>query len=202
LLGFLTFAKSPQKAESSSAFLESDLSNLCLLLNQIKLNRNSEKEFLDSLNKLNIRTTGYEIIVERGSLRLYALEGRFAIPATKLSDGTLRFFSLLAVLCHPSPPPIVCIEEPEVGLHPEILLTVAKLIKNASSRCQLIITTHSDILLDSLTNYSESVILTENPYTKNYTLLKTLDVDRIKPDLEEEGLGGLWLSGQIGGVRK
>ncbi|WP_419621951.1 AAA family ATPase, partial [Thiolapillus sp.] len=41
--------------------------------------------------------------------------------ACRLSDGTLRYLCLLAILCHPKPPPLVCIEEPELGLHPDVL---------------------------------------------------------------------------------
>ena len=46
---------------------------------------------------------------------------------------------------------LVCIEEPELGLHPDILPPLAKLLLEASERCQLIVTTHSDVLVDALT---------------------------------------------------
>jgi hypothetical protein len=45
---------------------------------------------------------------------------------------------------HPDPPPLVCIEEPELGLHPDVIQPLAKLLLNASKRMQLVVTTHSD----------------------------------------------------------
>ncbi|MFM6007971.1 MAG: AAA family ATPase, partial [Sphaerospermopsis kisseleviana] len=47
------------------------------------------------------------------------------------------------------PPPLICIEEPELGLHPDILPTIAELLIEASQRTQLIITTHSDALVSA-----------------------------------------------------
>ena len=79
-------------------------------------------------------------------------EGGRSIPATRLSDGTLRYLSLLAVLLHPDPPPLICIEEPELGLHPDLLPTLSDLMCEASKRCQVIVTTHSDVLVDALTD--------------------------------------------------
>jgi len=61
-------------------------------------------------------------------------EGDFSIPATRLSDGTLRYLCLLAILCDPEPPPLICIEEPELGLHPDILPKLADLLVSASER--------------------------------------------------------------------
>lgn len=67
------------------------------------------------------------------------------LPRVSLT-AHLRYLCLLAVLCHPSPPPLVCIEEPELGLHPDVLPTLAELLKEAATRTQLIVTTHSDVL--------------------------------------------------------
>ena len=53
--------------------------------------------------------------------------GGKTISAFRISDGVLRYLALLAVLCDPDPPPLICIEEPELGLHPDIIPTIAKL---------------------------------------------------------------------------
>ena len=83
------------------------------------------------------------------------------VPATRLSDGTIRYLCLLAVLCHPAPPPLVCLEEPELGLHPDLLPGLADLLLDASHRMQLIVTTHSDTLVDGLTKTPEAVVVCE-----------------------------------------
>jgi len=77
----------------------------------------------------------------------------------RLSDGTLRYLCLLTILCHPAPPPLICIEEPELGLHPDILPEVAKMLVDAASRTQLIVTTHSDILVDCLSDHPEAIVV-------------------------------------------
>ena len=76
------------------------------------------------------------------------------ISTARLSDGTLRFLCLLAVLCstrrNPILPLVICIEEPEMGLHPDVIPKLAKLLVEASERSQIFVTTHSDILVDAL----------------------------------------------------
>ncbi len=121
------------------------------------------------------------------------------MPATRLSDGTLRYLCMLALLCHPAPPPLICIEEPELGLHPDIIPTLAELMKEASSRCQLIITTHSDILVDAMTDQPESVLVAEK--TETGTTLTRLNSEKLQPWLEKYRLGQLWTQGEIGGTR-
>ena len=121
------------------------------------------------------------------------------VPATRLSDGTLRYLCLLAILCHPNPPPLVCIEEPELGLHPDVLPTLAELLKEASERCQLIVTTHSDILVDAMSDRPEAVLVAEKH--ESGTVLRRLEASKLKPWLEKYRLGALWTRGEIGGTR-
>ena len=46
----------------------------------------------------------------------------------RISDGALRFLAILATLYAPTTPPLVCIEEPELGLHPDALSLLAELL--------------------------------------------------------------------------
>ena len=121
------------------------------------------------------------------------------MPATRLSDGTLRYLALLAILCHPKPPPLICIEEPELGLHPDILPHLAQVLREASERMQLIVTTHSDILVDALTETPEVIVVCEKH--EGATRLKRLDRDELHPWLEKYRLGELWTRGELGGTR-
>ncbi|WP_069471972.1 AAA family ATPase [Candidatus Marithrix sp. Canyon 246] len=81
------------------------------------------------------------------------------IPAPRLSDGTLHYLFLMALLLDPNPYPLLCIEEPELGLHPDILPIIADMLIDASQRTQLIVTTHSDILISALS--PENVVICE-----------------------------------------
>ncbi len=65
-----------------------------------------------------------------------------------LSDGMLRFLCLATALLNPLPRMLVAIDEPELGLHPGLLPVVAEMIKTASERTQVLVTTHSPDLLD------------------------------------------------------
>jgi predicted ATPase len=121
------------------------------------------------------------------------------IPANRLSDGTLRYLSLLAILCDPAPASLVCIEEPELGLHPDIISTIAKLLIEASQRTQLIVTTHSADIVSALWEFPESVVVCERDSAGSR--MQRLDSIRLKKWLERYSLGELWLSGEIGGKR-
>jgi len=77
------------------------------------------------------------INVGEGLARTYLREAglREMLSAIRMSDGTLKFLCLLAVLFNPTPPPLICIEEPEIGLHPDAMQLVAEALADASQLC-------------------------------------------------------------------
>jgi len=192
--------RTPQRADQRNDFLEEDFSNLGLYLNRIKSRYPSARRIiLDNLRDLYDGISDFEISIEGGAVQVFFTEGDFVIPATRLSDGTLRYLCLLAILCDPTPPPLICIEEPELGLHPDILPNLADLMVAASKKTQLIVTTHSEFLVDALTDHPECVITCEKRDGK--TEMKRLSKDELGVWLEKYRLGELWLSGEIGGKR-
>jgi predicted ATPase len=197
--GRYTVPRLPQKADLPGDALEPDASNLGLVLNRLRGRPNAKRRLLTALQSLYDGIDDFDIRVEGGYVQVFFQEGGYTIPATRLSDGSLRYLALLAILCHPDPPPLVCIEEPELGLHPDILPTLAELLKDASERCQLIVTTHSDVLVDSMSDQPDSVLITEKG--ENGTEIKRLDAEKLKPWLEKYRLGELWTRGEIGGTR-
>jgi predicted ATPase len=135
-----------------------------------------------------------------GGLKLYVEESSgMEISANRLSDGTLRFLFLLAILLDPAPPRLIVIEEPELGLHPDVIPKIAELLVNASKRTQLVVTTHSRMLIDALGDDPDSVIVCEKH--DGQTTLERLDAERMKVWLEKYSLGELWSKGEIGGNR-
>jgi predicted ATPase len=141
----------------------------------------------------------FDVSIEGGAVQVYFMERDFVIPATRLSDGTLRYLCLLAILCDPEPPPLICIEEPELGLHPDILPKLADLLRAASGRTQIIVTTHSDILVDAMTETPEAVVVCEK--VDGQTRMERLKREDLAAWLEKYRLGQLWIQGQIGGTR-
>ena len=191
----------PQPTDSLTDFLEEDFANLALVLNRLEGGpamrdvENELKHFYETYERIGVN-------VEANTAQLWIREQglKSPVPATRLSDGTLRFLALLSILCHPKPPPLICIEEPELGLHPDIIPAVARLLKSASERTQLIVTTHSELLVDELHDDPESIVVCER-HPETGTDLKRLDKKNLSLWLEKYGPGELWAKGQIGGKR-
>ena len=187
-----------QSTHDPSDFLNEGGANLALVLSHFQ-GENKRKlvaalqELFDGIVDVNCPVTG-------GTVSLFLEEqGGRQIPASRLSDGTLRYLCLLAILLHPEPPSLVAIEEPELGLHPDLLPTLSDLLVQASEHTQLIVTTHSDVLVDALTDKPESIVVCEQE--NGESRFERLDNKRLKTWLEEYSLGDLWTSGQLGGNR-
>ena len=189
----------PQPVDMPNDFLGEDGKNLGLVLNRLRREPKAKERILKTVCQLYEGITDLDVSLEGGTVQVFAQEGNIAVPATRLSDGTLRFLCLLAILCHPNPPPLVCIEEPELGLHPDILPILGDLMREASDRCQLIVTTHSDVLVDALTDTPESIVVCEKHVGK--TEMRRLDRSSLKEWLKSYSLGELWSKGKLGGNR-
>jgi predicted ATPase len=191
------FRKAQQTDLPEHPLLE-DGGNLGLVLNNLQLQLGSRQIikklqlFYDAAEELNIKIYG-------GTVQIFIRETGLTlpIPATRLSDGTLRYLFLIALLLDPTPPPLICIEEPEIGLHPDILPVVAEMLIEASQRTQLIVTTHSDALVSALS--PESVLICDRDDRGSH--LRRLDPEPLKKWLENYSLGDLWRMGEIGGNR-
>jgi predicted ATPase len=199
-LGRRNQARSAQGTDLPSNFLLPDASNLALVLNELMQRSATRDKLLTYLQRFYEAAQFISTKIAAARVQLFIEEsGGALIPATRLSDGTLRYLSLLAILCHPSPPPLICIEEPELGLHPDVVPTIAELLKDASERTQLVVTTHSDALVSALSDVPESVIVCESG--TDGTRLRRLDPDALAAWLEKYALGDLWRMGEIGGNR-
>jgi len=84
-------------------------------------------------------------------------------------------------------------------MHPDIIGTIAELLVEASQRTQLIVTTHSDLLISKLTDIPEAVVVCDR--TSKGTTLTRLDAEDMEGWLKDYSLGEIWLKGAIGGTR-
>ena len=189
----------PQNAYLSNKWLFEDGSNLFVVLKKIKDNEESYSRYLEFLRQLYEGVDDFEIIQLDNLISIRLLEGGKHFPAARLSDGTLRYLMLLAVLCDPEPPAVVCIEEPEMGLHPDLVHVMAEALQYAAERTQVIVTTHSVRLVDHFTPTPEVIQVCEKHEGQTY--IERLDPEELKPWLENYRLGDLWSSGGIGGNR-
>lgn len=180
-------------------YMEEDFSNLNAFLLRLFEDSEVKEKYLKTLQSLFEGILDIEIqpIGDFFSLRLK--EGIHWFPAHRLSDGTIRYLCLIAILLDPTPPPLICIEEPELGMHPDLINRITTLLIEASERTQLIITTHSNIIVDGLSERPEAILVCEKENGKSQ--IERLDPEKMAPWLENYRLGDLWMRGGIGGTR-
>ena len=117
--------------------------------------------------------------------------------AQQMSDGTLKVFAYLLLLEDPTPPPFLCIEEPENGLYHKLLETLAREFRDHASGekdgSQVFITTHQPYFVDAL-EPSEVWILEKG--ADGFSTIRRASDDPIVNNMVAEGLplGGLWYS--------
>lgn len=181
-------------------FLEEDGRNLSLVLNDLQ-HQGVMAVIVEKLRAVYEDVESISVRVAGGTMQTFLRERGMSspIPAARLSDGTLRYLCLLTILYHPSPPPLICLEEPEIGLHPDLISGLAEMLREASQRTQIIVTTHSDLLVSKFSDQPEAVVVCER--TPTGTTLKRLEAKALEGWLEEYSLGDVWLKGGIGGTR-
>jgi predicted ATPase len=199
--GLVSSARQGALPSMAKDFLVDGGDNLALVMLELDYHgvRDNIRQYLKRLYEpfedIRVRLDG-------GAAQIYVREAGMLEPlsAIRLSDGTLRFLCLLAILLHPDPPPLVCIEEPEVGLHPEALEILAEVFLEASQRMQLVVTTQSEAFIDALTDSPEAVLVCERD-SDHSTQFKRLSRDKLAGWLDRYSLGELWRKGEIGGSR-
>ena len=189
----------PQNTGHPSGALQENAANLGLVLNRLNQDVAAKQRLIEAIKELYDGISDILVNVENNEVTVSLREGDMLVPAARLSDGTLRYLCLIAVLCDPTPPRLVCLEEPELGLHPDILPKLGDLLVDASSRCQLIVTTHSDTLVDKLTDTPESIVVCEK--REGQTTMRRLGGDELRHWLKRYSLGELWTRGELGGTR-
>ncbi|MBI9033675.1 MAG: AAA family ATPase [Bacteroidales bacterium] len=118
--------------------------------------------------------------------------------AHNLSDGTLRFVALVTLLLQPNTPKTIIIDEPELGLHPFAIQKLGALIKSASVRSQIIISTQSVNLVDQFS--ANDIIVVERQ--DEQTVFSRQNEEGLKDWLSDYTLGELWEKNVLGGRPK
>ena len=188
------------RADQPNAFLTERGENLPLMLS--KLRGDGRQQFVKTLQQIYDGIVDFQVEVGDGRATLFLVEqgagGRY-IPASRLSDGTLRYMAIAAILLDPQPPPLVVIEEPELGLHPDVVLCIGEMLIQAAERTQLVVTTHSRVLVNALEYYPSSVVVCEK--YDGESQFERLDPEYLSFLLEKYSLGYLWSTGEIRGNR-
>jgi predicted ATPase len=141
---------------------------------------------------LNCGPKAQEIILkwkEKGSDEVFG--------AHQLSDGTLRTIFLVSLLLQPEEelPPLIIVDEPELGLHPYAVNIIASLLKKASHHAQVLVSTQSSSFLDNFEPFD--VIVADRG--EMGSVFTRLDAASLESWLEEYSLGEVWEKNVIGG---
>jgi predicted ATPase len=189
-----------QRPDLPSDFLEENGRNLSMVINDLE-HRGAKQVIVEKMKAVYDQIEDITVKISGNTVQTFIRESglRSSVPASRLSDGTLRYLCLLLILCHPSSPSLICIEEPEIGMHPDIIPEIAELLVEASKRTQLIVTTHSEMLVSALNSVPESVMICERDGAGS--TLRRLAAQSMKVWLEKYTLGDLWLKGELGGTR-
>ena len=136
-------------------------------------------------------------VVGAGQITLMWLErhSRQPLYPNQLSEGTLRFLWLIATLLSPAIPPLLLLDEPEVSLHPELLMLLAGVLQDVSAGSQIVVATHSPDLIRWL-KPDEVLVVDKIDGASTFTWADTMHLEAW---LEDFTLRDLWLMGNLGG---
>lgn len=167
------------------------------------MEREHPKRFKSILERIAQKIPGVDEIdttkTADGRLLLRFNDKGFNDPfyAQQMSDGTLKVFAYLLLMEDPTPPPFLCIEEPENGLYHKLLESLAKEFRSHATGkkggSQVFITTHQPYFVDAME--PKEVWVLEKQKDGFSSIRRTSD-DPIVKNMVEEGLplGGLWYS--------
>jgi predicted ATPase len=167
------------------------------------MEREYSKKFRTILDRIASKIPGVSKIdtdkTPDGRLLLRFNDRGFRDPfyAQQMSDGTLKVFAYLLLLEDPSPPPFLCVEEPENGLYHKLLESLAREFRdhasNERSGSQVFVTTHQPYFVDALS--PEEVWILEKGQ-EGFSVIRRASDDPTVENLTMEGLplGGLWYS--------
>lgn len=177
-----------------------DGQNLVLVLHTLYTEDREFKRSIDSALRVAFGADYEELVFAPASDQRVQLRVRWktlqrATSAADLSDGFLRYLLLLTVLITPDPPMLIAIDEPETGLHPSMLPIIAEYAVEASSRTQIIFTTHSPQFLDAFTDTKPTTTVTK--WENGETSLHVLNEEELAYWLREYSLGELFRAGDL-----
>ena len=201
---FNTTATSPIRKPVLPGFsnrLTSEGANLPQVLNAIKVNdKPSYGKIMDAITSVNANFKGFDFNFLGTSIELLLDETGLnrAIHVTHISDGTLRYLCLLAIVFNPRRGRLVCIDEPEVGLHPDMLGELMQAIVENAGMTQYIISTHSNLLLNQLP-VSDVIVFEKDG--QNSSVVRDFRDKEFVEWARQYSTGTLWRNGDLGGNR-
>ena len=196
----------PQQRTKGAVRLASDGSNVAdFLLDLRRQDANAFNGIVETMAFVlpyakDIQPTLTSSEIERKAW-LQLSEDTFKVPGWLLSTGTLRMLALLALLRHPSPPPLIVVEEIENGLDPRSIHLIVEEIRSAvlAGVTQVVVTTHSPYLLDLLT--LEHLVVVERDGEGHPRFIRPADHKNLQAWAQEFAPGKLYTMGNLTGLQ-
>ena len=140
-------------------------------------------------------------LMDDGYLTLRFQDGSFKTPFLDryVSDGTIKMFAYLVLLHDPKPHPLLCVEEPENQLYPQLMSELAEEFRHYATRGgQVFVTTHSPDFLNALELHEVCWLVKQKGCTEIH---RAKDNAQIAAYVAEgDQLGYLWKQGFFNGV--
>jgi len=184
-------------------YLRSDASNLAAFL--YRLNQDYPDVYQQVRKTVSLAIPFFDDFVlkpqklpsEEEQLRLLwrQKDSDYAFWPSQLSDGSIRFICLVTALLQPDPPSTIIIDEPELGLHPYAITLLGSLLRSASKRMQVIVSTQSVPLVNEFSIGDLIVVERES----NSTVFNRYAEDDFKHWLDDYTVGELWEKNILGG---
>lgn len=178
-----------------------DGSNLPQVLHTIRIdNKIYFKRIKELLSSVNEKYDGFDFHMVGPNMELMLEESDLnkSIHVTHVSDGTLRFLCLLSIFFNKNRGNVICIDEPEVGLHPDMISTICDSIKETSLDTQYLIATHSEHVLSSF-ELGNVRVFEKNK--NNSTNVKEFGSKDFENWYDSFNPGKMWRQGDLGGNR-
>lgn len=167
---------------------ENDIETYQYIVRMVQLVAPYFKDFILRINPL-----------KGGKIRLEWLKRECDMPfgAEHLSDGTLRFICIVTLLCLPEEmkKDVICIDEPELGLHPSAITIITELMKKYAQERQIIVATQSVEIVDAFE--PKDIVVVDS--CAGESTFHRLNEEKLADWLEDYTIGELWKKNIIGG---
>ncbi|MEY4925579.1 MAG: hypothetical protein RI894_15 [Bacteroidota bacterium] len=184
--------------QDNAAILLEDAGNLAAFLYEMRENDLFHyKQIVGIIRLIAPYFHDFDLEPRKGKIQLRWKEktAEKSFNAHHLSDGTLRMMCLCTLLLQKNPPPIIIIDEPELGLHPAAITRFAAIVKTAARKSQIIIATQSTTLINHFA--AEDIIVAERK--DNQSVYTRLNPESLTEWLKDYSIGEIWEKNIIGG---
>jgi len=186
-------------------YLRSDAGNLAAFLYAMREEGDSRKYYERIVSHIRIimpQFGDFDLSPSKGNEKYLRLNWRerdsdYLFGPHQLSDGALRFMALTSLFLQPTEtlPRLIVVDEPELGLHPAAIASLAGMIKATARNCQIVLATQSPLFVNEFTPEDIAVIERE----KDRSVIRRLDQEKLQEWVERYSLAELWEKNVLGG---